>query len=35
MKSWIQDNDIKMYSAHNEGKFVKEKFYWYIEERNL
>ena len=20
MKSWIQDNDIEMYSTHNEGK---------------
>ena len=22
MKSWIQDNDIEMYSTHNEGKYV-------------
>ena len=22
MKSWLQDNNIKMYSAHNEGKSV-------------
>ena len=22
MKSWLQKNDIKMYSAHNEGKSV-------------
>ena len=22
MKSWLQDNDIKMYSTHNEGKSV-------------
>ena len=22
MKSWLQDNDIEMYSAHNEGKSV-------------
>ena len=20
MKSWLQDNDIEMYSTHNEGK---------------
>ena len=24
MKLWFQDNDIKMYSTHNEGKSVKE-----------
>ena len=22
MKSWLQDNNIKMYSTHNEGKSV-------------
>ena len=22
MKSWLQDNDIEMYSIHNEGKSV-------------
>ena len=22
MKSWLQDNDIEMYSSHNEGKSV-------------
>ena len=22
MKSWLKDNDIEMYSTHNEGKFV-------------
>ena len=22
MKSWLQDNDIKIYSIHNEGKPV-------------
>ena len=22
MKSWLQDNDIKIYSTHNEGKSV-------------
>ena len=22
MKSWFQDNDIEMYSTHNEGKSV-------------
>ena len=22
MKSWLQDNDIAMYSTHNEGKYV-------------
>ena len=27
MKSWLQDNNIEMYSIHNEGKFfVSEKF---------
>ena len=27
MKSWLQDNDTKMYSRHNEGKsVVAEKF---------
>ena len=22
MKSWLQENDITIYSSHNEGKFV-------------
>ena len=22
MKSWLQDNDIDIYSTHNEGRFV-------------
>ena len=22
MKSWLQKNDIEMYSTHNEGKFI-------------
>ena len=22
MKSWLQKNDIEMYSTHNEGKYV-------------
>ena len=22
MKSWLEKNDIEMYSTHNEGKFV-------------
>ena len=27
MKSWLQDNDIKIYSTHNERKFaVAERF---------
>ena len=27
MKSWLQDNDIEIYSTHNEGKsVVAEKF---------
>ena len=39
MKSWLQDNDIAMYSTHNEGKSVvaerfiralKNKIYKYI-----
>ena len=25
MKSWLQDNDIEMYSTHNDGKFVVTK----------
>ena len=25
-KKWLDDNDIEMYSAHNEGKFVVERF---------
>ena len=27
MKSWLQDNNIEMYSTHNEGKAV---FFWKI-----
>ena len=39
MKSWLQDNDIEMYSTHNEGKSIvaekfirtiKKKFYKYM-----
>ena len=39
MKSWIEKNDIEMYSAHNEGKSViakrfirtiKNKIYKYV-----
>ena len=27
MKSWLEKNDIELYSTHNEGKFVvSEKF---------
>ena len=27
MKSWLEKNDIEMYSTHNEGKsFVAERF---------
>ena len=26
MKSWLHDNDIEMYSTHNEGTFVSERF---------
>ena len=27
MKSWLQDNDIEMYSTHNDGKsVVSERF---------
>ena len=22
MKSWLQENNIEMYSTHNEGKYV-------------
>ena len=24
MKSWLKDNDIEIYSTHNEGKFLLE-----------
>ena len=39
MKSWLQDNDIEIYSTHNEGKYVvaerfirtiKKKIYKYM-----
>ena len=39
MESWLQDNDIAMYSSHNEGKSVaaerfirtlKNKIYKYV-----
>ena len=39
MKSWLQDNDMEMYSTHNEGKFggaenfivtLKSKIYRYL-----
>ena len=26
MKSWLEKNDIEMYSTHNEGKSVVERF---------
>ena len=27
MKSWLQDNDIRIYSTHNEGKsIIAERF---------
>ena len=26
MKSWLQDNNIEVYSTHNEGKSVKQRF---------
>ena len=26
VKSWLLDNDIEMYSIHNEGKCVTERF---------
>ena len=25
MKIWLQDNDMEMYSTHNEGKYVVTK----------
>ena len=28
IKSWLQDNDIEIYSAHNEWKFVIAE--WFI-----
>ena len=33
MKSWLQDNDIEMYSTHNEGKSV-EKFIRTLKKKN-
>ena len=27
VKSWLKDNNIEMYSAHNEGKFVVSKIF--------
>ena len=39
MKTWLKDDDIEMYSTHNEGKYVitktlirtlKDKIYKYI-----
>ena len=33
MKSWLQDNDLEIYST-NEGKSVKEKFYKNMKEQN-
>ena len=36
MKSWLEDNDIEMYSAHNEGKsVVAENFIRTIKKKNL
>ena len=38
-KKWLQNNDIVMYSTHNEGKsVVAERYirtYWDIKEQNL
>ena len=34
MKSWLENNDIEMYSTHNEGKFVfAERFIRKIENK--
>ena len=34
MKSWLQKNNIEMYSAHNEGKsVVAERFIWTIKNK--
>ena len=34
MKSWLEKNDIEMYSAHNEGKsVVAERFIWTIKKK--
>ena len=35
MKSWLQDNNIEMYSMHNEGKsVVAERFIRTLENNN-
>ena len=34
IKSWLQDNELEIYSTH-EGKSIKEKFYKNIKEQNL
>ena len=34
MKSWLQDNDIEMYSSPNEGKFVvAERFITFLKNK--
>ena len=34
MKSWLQDDDIEMYSTHNEGKSVAaEIFIWTLKNK--
>ena len=36
MKSWLKDNDIEMYSTHNEGKSVAaERFITTLKKENL
>ena len=35
MKSWLQDNDIEMYSIHNEGKSIVAEGFIMIEIVNL
>ena len=36
MKSWLQDNDIEMYSTHNEGKSdVAERLIRTLEKKNI
>ena len=35
-KSWLPDNDIEMYSTHNEGKYVvAERFIRTLKDKNF
>ena len=35
MQSWLEDNDIDMYSAHNEGNFVVAERFFKIKSLNI